>query len=163
MRESGDIRRKRKENDMLSHLFFSNSTICFSVLIIAPFRRLSKFYFHFSQSLVSRQSPILKFTVCYHLFLSSFHCLHFIPPVWTCGRQADRFTGGSHLQPREEKHSGGCLVVSTLFEFFCQSARATSLIKHGRKCGPINNLYRSALSAFFKWRVASRLGSSAAS
>lgn len=57
-----------------------------------------------------------------------------------------------------EKHGTGCLVVSTLLNSR-RRAWATSLIKHGRKWAPINNLYRSALSAFFKWRVASRRGS----
>lgn len=48
-----------------------------------------------------------------------------------------------------------CLVVSTVLNS-CQHARGTSLIKHGRKWTPINNLYRSALSAFLKQWVGSR-------
>lgn len=48
-----------------------------------------------------------------------------------------------------------CLVVSTVLNS-CRHARGTSLIKHGRKWTPINNLYRSALSAFLKQWVGSR-------
>lgn len=69
---------------------------------------------------------------------------------WSRGRSADRFTGASHLSrlqwdQNNRRRLSAC--VNT-FDFLPACAWVTSLIKRGRKRAPINNLYRSLLSAF---------------
>lgn len=74
--------------------------------------------------------------------------------IYRCLSCLEKKNAISHI--RTSSQSGkDCLVVSTVLNS-CRHARGTSLIKHGRKWTPINNLYRSALSAFLKQWVGSR-------
>lgn len=131
---------------------------------------------------VNPEICFLSFLICLSLPLSNIHCLFSspvvclsscLPPVFFIsfhqfGLVAGRLTDLqvlliSCLERGKKTHthtlySRGCLVVSTVLNS-CRRAWATSLIKHGRKWRAINTLYRSALSAFLKWRVASRRGS----